>query len=52
VARGLGFTLVAPQLEGLTMFDDSHLDRLSAERWSSAFFAAAGPQIQRCVGAR
>jgi hypothetical protein len=41
--------LIAPELEGLKIFDTSHLDRLSAQRWSAAFYAAAGPQIQKCL---
>jgi hypothetical protein len=49
IAAGLGLTLVAPQLEGLRTFDDTHLDPPSAERWSTAFLAAAGPQIRQCI---
>ncbi len=52
VASGLGLPLVAPQLEGLNTFDQSHLDRPSAERWSSAFLDAAGARIRDCVAAR
>jgi hypothetical protein len=50
LADGLGFTFVAPQISGLTMFDHAHLDRPSAERWSRAFFEAAGPRIRQCLG--
>jgi hypothetical protein len=49
VAAALGVNLYAPELEGLTLFDGSHLDRESKERWSSAFLEAAGPQIQACL---
>jgi hypothetical protein len=49
IAAGLGLDLVAPEVEGLTTFDESHLDRPSAERWSAAFLDAAGPRIARCV---
>ncbi len=49
VAAGLGLTFVAPELPGLQTFDRSHLDHASAERWTSAFFAAAGPQIRKCL---
>ena len=52
IAGGLGKTLVLPEhLDGLQTFDGSHLDPVSAERWSDAFFKAAGPQIQKCLGA-
>jgi hypothetical protein len=49
IADALGFTLIAPQIADLTMFDHAHLDRPSAERWSRAFFEAAGPQIRGCL---
>jgi hypothetical protein len=49
IAVDLGINFVAPELEGLETFDGSHLGRSSAERWSEAFLAAAGPQILRCV---
>ena len=50
IAAALGLPLVAPQPEGLTTFDGSHLDRASAERWSSAFIEAAGASIEKCLG--
>jgi hypothetical protein len=50
LANALGRELVMPEVEGLETFDGSHLDRPSAERWSQAFFRAAGPQILRCLG--
>jgi len=49
VAAALGVNLVAPKLEGLTLFDGSHLDPRSREIWSAAFLEAAGPQIQACL---
>ncbi len=49
-AAALGLDLVAPELDGLNTFDGSHLDRQSAERWSSAFIEAAGPRIRTCLG--
>jgi hypothetical protein len=52
VAQTLGRQLVAPQLSGLDTFDQSHLDQPSAERWSAAFMAEAGPQIQKCLMGR
>jgi hypothetical protein len=49
IARSLNLDLVAPQLESLTTFDGSHLDPVSAERWTKAFFDAAGPKILQCL---
>ena len=49
IASSLGFKLVAPTLAGLVTFDQFHLDPKSAERWSAAFLAEAGPQIQKCL---
>jgi hypothetical protein len=51
IASALGNELITPgPLEGLTTFDGYHLDGPSAERWSRAFFHAAGPKIQSCLG--
>jgi hypothetical protein len=52
VAAVLKIPLVAPQPEGLNTFDGGHLDRPSAERWSAAFFEAAGPRIRGCLASR
>jgi hypothetical protein len=49
VADALGLSLLAPELDGLNTFDGSHLDRQSAERWSTAFMQAAAPRIRRCL---
>lgn len=49
IATALGFDLVATEPDGLQTFDGSHLDQPSAERWSRAFFQAAGAGIQRCL---
>ena len=50
VAAGLGMKLVAPDVaEGLRTGDGVHLDRPSSERWSEAFFQAAGPEIRSCL---
>jgi hypothetical protein len=49
IAAKLGQDLLAPQIEGLSTFDGSHLDEASAERWSTAFFQEAGPRIRSCV---
>jgi hypothetical protein len=48
-ADATGRTFVAPLLDGLTTFDQSHMDHPSAERWSQAFFEGAGPAIQKCL---
>jgi hypothetical protein len=50
VASALGYTFVSPRVEGLTTFDGSHLDADSAQKFSAAFFAEAGPQLQKCFG--
>jgi hypothetical protein len=49
IAANLHKDLVTPETPGLETFDGSHLDRASAERWSQAFFEAAGPQIRSCL---
>jgi hypothetical protein len=50
IAGATGIELVNPQLQGLQTFDSSHLDGSSAERWSAAFYAIAGPRILHCLG--
>jgi hypothetical protein len=50
IAAGLDMKLMTPGvLEGLHTFDGYHLDRPSAERWSQAFFQAAGSTIRSCL---
>lgn len=50
VANAVGLNLLTPgPLTGLQTMDGSHLDATSAERWSRAFFQAAGSQIQKCL---
>lgn len=49
IAQALDRDLIAPELDGLYTFDESHLDPESAQRWSSAFLSAAGPEIQKCL---
>jgi hypothetical protein len=50
IATSLRMKLVTPgNLEGLQTWDGYHLDRPSAERWSRAFFQAAGPEIRSCL---
>ena len=50
IAAKMGLPLITPQLDGLRTFDGSHLEAASAERWSAAFLAAAGPRIRQCLG--
>jgi hypothetical protein len=50
IAKGVGAKLVTPGvLEGLQTYDGYHLDQPSAERWSKAFFLAAGSEIRSCL---
>jgi hypothetical protein len=50
IAMALGVNLVGPEtLAGLQTFDGSHLDPMSAERWSQAFFQAASSRIKSCL---
>ena len=50
IAMGVGAKLVTPEfLEGLQTSDGIHLDQPSAERWSKAFFLAAGSKIRSCL---
>jgi hypothetical protein len=50
IANGLGMKLVTPEnLEGLQTYDGYHLSQPSAERWSHAFFQAAGSKIRSCL---
>jgi hypothetical protein len=49
LAGRLGLRLVAPEMEGLTTFDGSHLDPASAARWSDVFIQALGPHVEQCL---
>jgi hypothetical protein len=49
IAAALGEKLISPEIPGLQTFDGSHLDHPSAERWSRAFFQAAGSRIRSCL---
>jgi hypothetical protein len=50
IALALGLDLVPPEiLPGLQTSDGIHLDPPSAERWSQAFFQAAGSRIRMCL---
>jgi hypothetical protein len=53
IASGVGLKLVTPGIvQGFRTFDGYHLDQPSAQRWSQAFFQAAGPEIQSCLNSR
>ena len=52
IAASVGRTFIAPELDGLITYDGSHLDGPSADHWSAAFFAEAGPSIRDCLGGR
>jgi hypothetical protein len=49
LATALGMNFVAPEIEGLGTYDGSHLNQPSAQRWSQAFFEAAGSKIRSCL---
>lgn len=52
LATALGTTFVAPELDGLHMFDPTHLDQPSARAWSQKFYETAGPALERCIAAK
>jgi hypothetical protein len=53
IAKGIGAKLVTPEIpDGLRTYDGYHLDQPSAERWSRAFFLAAGSEIRTCLAAQ
>jgi hypothetical protein len=49
IAAALNMELINPQVDDLWTFDQSHMDKASTERWSKAFYAAAGPRIRQCL---
>ena len=50
VATALGTNFVAPEIsEELGTDDGTHLTQPSAQRWSQAFFEAAGSKIRSCL---
>jgi hypothetical protein len=50
LASALGVDLASPQIEGLSTFDGSHLDRQSAERFVAAFLEMTGSRLRQCLG--
>lgn len=49
-AEAVGAPYVNPEVLGLVTIDRAHLNTESAERWSDAFWSAARPIVERCVG--
>jgi hypothetical protein len=49
IAAALGHELIAPDGTGLVTIDGSHLDRESAQVFTTAFLAEAGPRLARCL---
>ena len=49
IAVSLGLDLLAPQGEGLRTIDGSHLDRESAETFTTDFLELAGPRLAQCL---
>ena len=49
LAKRLDLPLVAPQIDGLTTFDGSHLTPESADRWAKAFMDGLIPYLQQCL---
>jgi len=49
IATALRMNFVAPEISELGTFDRSHLNQQSAQRWSQAFFEAAGSKIRSCL---
>lgn len=50
VAHALGFTFIAPKVEGLMTTDRSHLAPESGEAWSAAMLRDAAATIRSCTG--
>ena len=51
IAHALGRELVAPDGTGLVTIDGSHLDRESAQAFTTDFLAEAGPRLAQCLKA-
>jgi hypothetical protein len=49
IAHALGLELIAPDGTGLVTIDGSHLDRDSAQVFTTAFLAEAGPRLAQCL---
>ena len=51
LAHHLEVPFINPALEGLASYDSSHLNRVSAERWSAAALREMTPIIKSCIQA-
>ena len=51
IAAALGQELVSPDGKGLRTMDGSHLDPESAQAFTTAFLAEAGPRLAQCLNA-
>jgi hypothetical protein len=49
IAASLGLDLISPDGEGLRTIDGSHLDRESAQIFTTDFLAQAGPRLAQCL---
>ncbi len=49
LAQRLQLPLIVPELDGLVTIDHSHLDRQSAQRWSTQFVKAFDPYTKACI---
>ena len=49
LAKRLGATVIAPQLDGLTTSDHFHLTRDSSQAWTKVFLQELEPVAKRCV---
>jgi hypothetical protein len=49
IAASLDLDLIAPKGEGLRTIDGSHLDRESAQIFTTDFLAQAGPRLAQCL---
>jgi len=52
LAAGLQLPLIMPELDNLVTIDHSHLDKQSAERWSSAFVEQFDQYARLCLSHR
>lgn len=52
IGAKLGLTVVLPKLSGMATIDGSHLNKASAEIWSTAVLDELAPTMNRCLGHR
>lgn len=51
LADRLGTAFILPEVDGIMMLDDAHMNFSSAEHWSAAFLERLTPVLQRCAAA-